>query len=189
MTGKGRQGAPREALVANSLEKGLASSGWNNPNVADYPRSHAGYRMVLTRRSRNLEEVAVNTAPNAPARRPKKILLVDDSKTITSVLRAFLMGRGDEFIVASDADSALRCVLREQPDLIIADIEMPGMSGLDLCRVVRATPRLSSVRLIVISGGWTQSRHDEARRIGIDGWLPKPVNSGQLGSLVDKLLP
>jgi two-component system, chemotaxis family, chemotaxis protein CheY len=131
----------------------------------------------------------VNAATPIPVREPRKILLVDDSRTITCVLRAYLMDRGDEFLVASDADSALRCVLREQPDLLIADIEMPGMSGLDLCRVLRATPRLSRVRLVVISGGWTESRHEEARRIGIDGWLSKPVNPEKLAALVHKLLP
>ncbi len=116
-------------------------------------------------------------------------MLVDDSETIICVLRAYLMDQGYGFSVASDAESALRCVLHEQPDLIIADIQMPGLSGLDLCRMLRGTPRLSHIRLVVISSGWTASRHEEAGRIGIDGWLAKPVNPVQLMSLMKRLLP
>jgi len=93
-----------------------------------------------------------------------------------------------ELLVAADADGALKMVLREQPDLVISDIQMPGMSGLDLCRVLRGAPRLRGVRLVLISGSWSNERQEEARRIGVDGCLQKPVNPEQLVTMVKRLL-
>lgn len=118
----------------------------------------------------------------------KRVLLVDDSQTIICVMRAFLMDTDCELLVAADADGALKMVLREQPDLVISDIQMPGMSGLDLCRVLRGAPRLRGVRLVLISGSWSNERQEEARRIGVDGCLQKPVNPEQLVTMVKRLL-
>jgi CheY-like chemotaxis protein len=125
--------------------------------------------------------------PSGP-QQTSKILLVDDSQTIICVLRAYLVGQGLTLLTAEDAEAALRCVLREQPDLVVTDVQLPGMSGLDLCRVLRVNPRLNHIRLVAISSSWTPERHQEARRIGIDGWLAKPIKAEQLVTMARDLL-
>lgn len=118
------------------------------------------------------------------ADKPLRILLVDDSTTVRLVLRTYLMGRGAEFHAESDGASALRTVLREHPDVVISDVEMPQMTGLELCEAIRTLPALVDVRLVLISSKWTPERRREARRIGVDLCLEKPVDPQALESIL-----
>ncbi len=115
----------------------------------------------------------------------KKILLVDDSMTVRFVLRTYLMGRGAEFAAESDGVAALRVVLREHPDVVISDVEMPNMTGLELCEAIRSAPGLGDVRLVLISSKWTEERRREARRLGVEMCLEKPVDPSRLMPLLD----
>lgn len=118
----------------------------------------------------------------------KKILLVDDSPTVTCVLRTYMMGHGWEFIHEPDGERGLRRALLDRPDVIVSDVEMPVRSGLELCAAVKAAPGLAHVRVILISSKWTSARRQDAIRAGVDGWLPKPVQEQALISLVTSLL-
>jgi chemosensory pili system protein ChpA (sensor histidine kinase/response regulator) len=115
-----------------------------------------------------------------------KILLVDDSKTVINVLRTYLMGAGFEFLEASDGRDALRIAMRERPALVISDVEMPRLSGLELCRTIRTAPGLAHTKVVLISSKWTTERQEEAKRLRVDAWLQKPVDSMGLARLVAK---
>lgn len=112
------------------------------------------------------------------------ILLVDDSKTVLSVLRTYLMGAGFEFVEASDGKDALRLAMRTRPAVVISDVEMPHLDGLELCRAIRAAPGLSHAKLILISSKWTAERQEEVKRLQVDSWLQKPVDCQQLARIV-----
>jgi two-component system chemotaxis response regulator CheY len=114
------------------------------------------------------------------------ILLVDDSKTVLSVLRTYLMGAGFDFIEASDGRDALRLAMRTHPAVVISDVEMPHVGGLELCRVIRTAPGLAHTKLILISSKWTAERQEEAKRLKVDAWLQKPVDSRELARIVAK---
>lgn len=118
----------------------------------------------------------------------KKVLLVDDSRTVRCVLRTYLMGLGYDFVHAEDGDEGLRAALREQPDLIISDIQMPGLDGMSLCRALRRAPGLRHTRLVLISSRWTPSRREEARQLGVDARLDKPVSCADLADLTRQLI-
>ena len=111
-----------------------------------------------------------------------KILLVDDSKTVLLTLRTHLMGKGFEFLEANNGRAALRLALRERPALVITDVEMPEMNGLDLCRAIRAAPGLIDTKLVLVSSRWTLERVSEAEALRVTVRLAKPIDGRRLAA-------
>jgi CheY-like chemotaxis protein len=118
------------------------------------------------------------------------VLLVDDSRTIRLLIRAYLVGRCYEFIEKEDGRAALGEIQRQPPSLIICDVFMPGMGGWDFVRALRNDPRREVRTLPVIL---SSSRREEeiSRRsleLGASGFLPKPITGEHLVTLIDRLL-
>lgn len=118
----------------------------------------------------------------------RRVLVVDDSQTVVHVLRAYLMNLNLDFDSASDARTAMRMILKNPPSLIISDIQMPGMDGIEFCRALRSTHGLSRTRFLLMSSRWTDERRRDAQRLGVDGCLQKPISAEQLAQLVTRLL-
>lgn len=118
------------------------------------------------------------------------VLLVDDSRTIRLLVRAYLVGRGYEFIEKEDGRAALGEIHRQPPSLVICDVFMPGMGGLDFIRALRSDVRREVRALPVIL---SSSRREEeiSRRsleLGASGFLSKPITGEHLVALIDRLL-
>lgn len=106
-----------------------------------------------------------------------RILVVDDEPQITRVLRASLTAQGYDVHTALDAASALRIFEDWHPDLIIADLVMPQMSGLEFCRRVRL---VSQVPIIVLSVKGDERTKVEALDLGADDYVTKPFGIAEL---------
>jgi CheY-like chemotaxis protein len=117
-----------------------------------------------------------------------RIMIVDDSRTTLEVIKVHLMGLNYEFVTARDAAEALASAQKEPPDLIISDLAMPGASGLDLCKHIRATARLRSIPFVVVTAQKDDAARREAFAAGVDGFLRKPIDSERLQALVAELL-
>lgn len=117
-----------------------------------------------------------------------RIMIVDDSRTTLEVIKVHLMGLNYEFVTARDAAEALSSAQKEPPDLIISDMAMPGASGLDLCKQVRASSRLRSIPFVVVTAQKDDAVRREAFAAGVDGFLRKPIDSDRLQALVAELL-
>lgn len=115
-------------------------------------------------------------------------MIVDDSRTTLEVIKVHLMGLNYEFVTARDAAEALSSAQKEPPDLIISDMAMPGASGLDLCKQVRASSRLRSIPFVVVTAQKDDAVRREAFAAGVDGFLRKPIDSDRLQALVAELL-
>ncbi len=102
---------------------------------------------------------------------PATILVVDDDETFMHLVTTLLEGEGHRVVPASAGDAALTAVLRNAPDLIILDLEMPGMSGLELLSRVR--PRVT-VPIMVVSGREAESERVLAFDLGADDYVVKP---------------
>jgi len=107
----------------------------------------------------------------------KRILVVDDESQITRVLRTALTGSGYEVRTADDGHSGLRSAREWQPDLVITDVSMPNMSGIELCRQLRAE---SSVPIIVLSVKGEEKTKVEALDAGADDYVTKPIGMDEL---------
>lgn len=106
-----------------------------------------------------------------------RILVVDDEPQITRVLRRGLSSKGYEVQVAEDGEEALTVFRQWKPDLIITDLSMPGMGGLELCRRIR---RSSTVPIIVLSVKGEERAKVEALDTGADDYITKPFGMDEL---------
>lgn len=107
----------------------------------------------------------------------RNVLVVDDEPQITRVLRTTLGSHGFAVRSAADGDEALEVMRDWQPDLVITDLSMPNMSGLELCRHIRAK---SGVPIIVLSVRGEEMVKVEALDAGADDYVTKPFNMNEL---------
>jgi len=106
-----------------------------------------------------------------------KVLVVDDEPQITRVLRTTLSSRGYEMKTAEDGEKALECFHDWQPDLLITDLSMPKMNGIELCRAVREQ---SQIPIIVLSVRGEDKVKVEAFENGADDYVTKPFSTVEL---------
>ncbi|MGM0834191.1 MAG: response regulator [Pseudomonadota bacterium] len=121
----------------------------------------------------------------------KRIFLVDDSSTIIMSLSNILKQAGYAVGSASDGEAALEKLkgLSQKPDLIITDINMPKMNGLELIKAVKALPGYRFVPILVLTTESQQARRDEAKKAGATGWLVKPVQGTELVNVIKQVVP
>jgi two-component system KDP operon response regulator KdpE len=107
----------------------------------------------------------------------QRILVVDDEPQITRVLRRSLISQGYDVHIASDGESALQTFGDWPPDLVVTDLAMPNMNGLELCRKLRA---ISKVPIIVLSVRGEEKTKVEALDCGADDYVTKPFGMDEL---------
>jgi two-component system KDP operon response regulator KdpE len=107
----------------------------------------------------------------------KRILVVDDEPQITRVLRTALTGSGYEVRTADDGHTGLRSAREWLPDLVITDVSMPNLSGIEMCRQLRAE---STVPIIVLSVKGEEKTKVEALDAGADDYVTKPIGMDEL---------
>jgi DNA-binding response OmpR family regulator len=115
----------------------------------------------------------------------KRILVVDDEQQITMVMRSGLTKHGFDVRVASEGESALELFQLWTPDLVITDLSMPNMDGLEVCRRLRA---VSTVPIIVLSVKGDESVKIEALDAGADDYVTKPFSPRELVARVATVL-
>src|SRR5215472_13589601 len=108
---------------------------------------------------------------------PRRILLVDDESQITRVLRTSLSSHGYDIRVANDGETALEIMKDWTPDLVITDLSMPNMDGLELCRRLRKTTK---VPIIVLSVRGEERTKVQALDAGADDYVTKPFGISEL---------
>jgi CheY-like chemotaxis protein len=121
-----------------------------------------------------------------PARRPGRVLVVDDQQSMRRVLELSLSAHGYEVDGAATGASALERARQRTPDLIVLDLGLPDMDGLEVIAGVRA---FSAVPILVISARDAETAAARARAAGADDYLTKPFEIGQLVGRVRAALP
>src|SRR5438876_2852727 len=106
-----------------------------------------------------------------------RILVVDDDPQIRRVLRTALVAQGYEAADARNGEEALERLQEEKPDLVILDVNMPRMNGLETCRAIRTT---SDVAIIMLTVRDAESDKIEALDAGADDYVTKPFSSPEL---------
>jgi two-component system KDP operon response regulator KdpE len=106
-----------------------------------------------------------------------KILVVDDEPQIRRVMRATLSSQGYTIVEAASGAAALEKIRRERPDLILLDMNMPGIDGLDTCREIRTSSNVPIIMLTVRSGEKDKVRSLDA---GADDYVTKPFSMEEL---------
>ena len=117
-----------------------------------------------------------------------RILVVDDQRANAEMIAGVLQARGYEVFTALNGESALELVAAAEPDLLVSDILMPGMSGYELCRRLRADPATTLLPVILVTSLDPQSERVTGIKAGADDFLSKPVNWEELFARVKSLL-
>ncbi len=115
----------------------------------------------------------------------QKILVVDDELDIVKVVRAYLEQSGFRVITASDGQQALAMFRHEQPDLIVLDLNLPQMNGLDVCRAIR---RESNVPIIMLTARVEETDRLIGLELGADDYIVKPFSPREVAARVRTVL-
>ncbi len=118
----------------------------------------------------------------------KKLLLADDSITIQKVIQITFAHEDYELTVTDNGDSALAKALEIKPDLVMADIYMPGKNGYELTSAIKQNPALQRVPVLLLAGSFEPFDEDKARSCKADAWIEKPFESQTLIDKVAELL-
>ena len=117
-----------------------------------------------------------------------KVLLVDDNPANLKLVRVLLTTEGYEVRVASDAEEALKVLDDFEPQLILMDVQLPGMDGLELTRRLKADPRRRHIVIIALTAYAMKGDEEKARAAGADGYLSKPVDTRTLPTSIASYL-
>ena len=115
----------------------------------------------------------------------KTVLVVDDELKITRLVRDYLHQAGFSVLTAADGQSALAVARSEQPDMIVLDLGLPGLDGLDVTRALRAT---SDVPIIMLTARTEESDRIVGLELGADDYLTKPFSPKELVARVRAVL-
>lgn len=118
----------------------------------------------------------------------KRILVVDDNPEIINICRRALVSDGYQVLAAHDGTEALQVATREEPDLAIIDIVMPGVDGVQLCQSLRALRGLDTIPVLFLTGKSDITDKAAAYAVGADDYLTKPFDIRELLMRVRALL-
>lgn len=116
------------------------------------------------------------------------ILAVDDSTTMRQMVTFTLTSAGHKVIEAKDGEEAIKLVQTNKFDLIITDVNMPIMNGLELVKALRALPDYKFTPMLVLTTESDNQKKAEGKEAGATGWIVKPFNPEVLLSVLKKVL-
>ena len=117
-----------------------------------------------------------------------KILVCDDDQNVRLLTRNCLEAEGMNVVEAADGHESLKVFEAERPDLIFLDVEMPGMTGLEVCQRIRALPQGKSIPIMIVTGSDDRESIDQGFDAGATQYKTKPVNWSLLGRDVQYML-
>ena len=116
----------------------------------------------------------------------EKILVADDEQEIRELLENFLTHQGYEVVLASDGNQALQLASEENPQVIILDVKMPGLDGLEVCKRLKEQEQTRLIPVIVITG--FEDNKIEALNLGADDFVNKPFDMAEISARVKSAL-
>lgn len=117
-----------------------------------------------------------------------RILYVEDNPQNMRLVRKFLNMAGYEMLEAVDGLSGLDMASKEEPDLILMDINLPDIDGLEATIRLKAQPQLTHIPVVALTANAMHGDKERCLAAGCDGYIPKPVNRNELLSTVENLL-
>jgi DNA-binding response OmpR family regulator len=117
-----------------------------------------------------------------------RIAVVDDDPRLRQILQMFLTVQGYDVAIAEDGRRGLEMISNETPDLVILDVMMPGMDGIELCRRLRSIPETKAVPIVIYTALSDEDDVERARAAGANHMLTKPFNLEQFAGIIKALL-
>ena len=115
------------------------------------------------------------------------ILIVEDNEKNMKLVRDVLQVKGYETMEAGTAEDGLAMAAARKPDLVLMDIQLPGMNGIDALRELRAKPATAGIPVIAVTASVMQQDRKHITESGFDAYLKKPVEPAELAECVKRL--
>jgi len=116
-------------------------------------------------------------------------VVIDDDRVTLTMLQMLLFREGHHVIEARDGESGLAVVKKERPDLVLSDMLIPKLHGLDLCQRIKQNPELAHIKIILMTAVYKGAPfRTEVQDSGADAFLVKPIETGKLLETIRKLL-
>jgi len=117
-----------------------------------------------------------------------RVLLIEDEPNIAEAIRFILSRDGWEVMVEEDGAQALPRVAELRPDLVILDLMLPGMSGLEILSALRADPGTSALRVMMLTAKGQGRDREAAERAGVSAFMSKPFSNAEMRAQVRSLM-
>ena len=117
-----------------------------------------------------------------------RILVIEDSPVNMALTVAILENAGHQILQAEHASAGLEMARREQPDLVLMDIQLPGIDGLEATRMLKADPRTAHLPVIALTAFAMKGDEDDTRAAGCDGYVTKPIRYKDFLSEMDSVM-
>lgn len=117
-----------------------------------------------------------------------RILVVEDNPANMKLVVFILQKSGHEAIQAADAEAGLRAAREQQPDLILMDVQLPGMDGLEATGILKSDPATSRIPVLALTAMAMRGDEDRVRAAGCDGYIAKPIDYKALLAQVEQAL-
>ena len=118
----------------------------------------------------------------------KKILIVEDNPQNMKLMEMLLEAKGYILLEAIDGEQAMDVATTERPDLILMDIQLPKMSGLEVTRKLRQLPAFNHIPIIAITAYAMKGDKEKFIKAGCDAYLPKPIDIHELPRVISEML-
>ena len=118
----------------------------------------------------------------------EQILIIDDNPVNLKLVRVLLKGEGYDVRTAIDAEEALTAVETFRPHLILMDLQLPGMDGLELTRRFKADPATGQAIIVAVTAYAMKGDEEKALAAGCDGYISKPIDTRTLPEVIAKYL-
>jgi type IV pilus assembly protein PilB len=160
--------------------------------IADHPTATLGF--AGDAHEIQLESNVTHPPSRSEAGKPgetrgkERVLVVEDSPTIASVVKYFLELEGFEVLVAKNGNSGLKAAKRDLPNVIVTDYDMPGMDGITMVKAVRAEAATRDIAVLMLTSEQSVEREAQALEAGVDDYILKPVEPRRLAARVRSVL-
>ena len=119
---------------------------------------------------------------------PKEILIVDDEPGVAVAIQFLMEQQGHSVLVAQRGEDALDLIYKYKPDLVLLDIMLPGISGWEVCEIVRLNPDYRNVKIVFLTARSAEVEIAKGLALGADAYITKPFSNEKLVARVNALL-
>ena len=117
-----------------------------------------------------------------------RVLIVDDNPTNLKLVAYLVRAQGYEVDTAGDAESALAALASRRPDVVLMDLQLPGVDGLELTRRIKADPKTKDIAIIAVTAYAMKGDREKALDAGCDDYVTKPIDTRALPGIIAKYI-
>ena len=176
----------RAARTRNFFDAGRAESDHSGIGRGGQPGARAGRKPKIV--IANRPDLHIDTLRKMSTAKQQRILVVDDEAPIRALLAALLEDKGYEVLTAADGEEAIVSAITNHPDLILLDVCMPHMDGMQACAKLRKNLVTRDIPVIFLTAFNSDERLEQAIDMGANDFLGKPVNAVELNVRIQAML-